>query len=186
MKIKSFLSLLVMALVATNSLAAQKTSEFLFEKALTVFERSLAGDESVTGVALNQFKILSMTYSDNPLFLAYVGASHTLIGRDAWMSWNQSYYTKKGLKQIDNALKMLKPKHDRQTMHGSPISVETRLIAASTFAQVPKSFNQIEKASGVLKKLFQSPAFKASPLKRQAQAYQLADQIARQQNQRDE
>lgn len=180
-----FVSVFVISLVAGNSWAA-KTSEIWFKKAVNVFNQSLAGDESVTGVALNQFKMLSMTYRDNPLFFAYKGACKTLMGRDAWMPWNKASYTEEGLEDISKALRMLKPKHDQQMMLGSPISVETRLIAVSTFSEVPDSFNHFEKAKKVLKELFQSPALKASPPELQAKVYQLAAKIARQENQRNE
>lgn len=179
-----FVSAFVIALVAGNSWAANKTSEIWFKKAVAVFERSLAGDESVTGVALNQFKMLSMTYPDNPLFLAYKGACKTLMGRDAWMPWNKSYYTEDGLEQISQALRMLKPKHDQQMVLGAPISVETRLIAVSTFSEVPESFNHFEKAKAVLKELLQSPALKASPPELQAKVHQRAANIAYKENQR--
>jgi len=179
-----FVSVFVISLVAANSCAAGKTSEIWFKRAVTAFELSLAGDESVTGVALNQFKILSMTYPDNPLFLAYKGACKTLMGRDAWMPWNKTGYTEDGLDQISHALRMLKPKHDQQMMLGTPISVETRLIAVSTFSEVPDIFNHFEKAKVVLKQLLQSPALKASPPELQAKVNQLAAKIAHKENQR--
>lgn len=179
-----FVSVFVIGLVAGNSWAAGKTSEMLFKRAVTAFELSLAGDESVTGVALNQFKMLSMAYPDNPLFLAYKGACKTLMGRDAWMPWNKTGYTEDGLDQISQALRMLKPEHDQQMMLGAPISVETRLIAVSTFSEVPDFFNHFEKAKAVLKELLQSSAFEASPPELQAKVYQRAAQIAHKENQR--
>jgi len=181
----SFLSLFFIGLCG-NALAAGNAAETLFIHALRVFERSLAGDDSVTNVALNEFKILSMTYPNNPLFLAYQGACYTLVGRDAWMPWNKTSYVKKGLDNIDKALRMLKMEHDRGTMRSVPVSVETRLVAASTFSEVPKSFNHFEKAKGVLKNIFQSIAFNKTPKPLQAQVYLQAAKIARMENKRRE
>lgn len=165
-----------------NVWAGGKTSETLFTHAHILFERSLAGDDSVTAVALNKFKILSMIYRDNPLFLAYQGSCYTLMGRDAWMPWNKTGYTKKGLDIIEKALQMLKPKHDHETMRGAPISVETRLVAISTFAEVPKFFNYFERAKAVLDNLLRSSAFANSPRSLQAKVRSQAAKMARLKN----
>ncbi len=187
MKIKLFMIIGLFAIgLFSNAVVAGKTSERLFINAQAVFERSLAGDDSVTGVALNQFRILSMTYRENPLFLAYQGACYTLMGRDAFWPWNKTGYPKKGLDIIGKALLMLKPVHDFEKMRGVPISVETRLVAVSTFSGVPKSFKHFEKAKVVLKDLFQSSAFSDSPVPIQAHIYWHAAKIALKENQRDE
>jgi tetratricopeptide (TPR) repeat protein len=186
MKIKlSVIGIFVIGLFS-NAVVAGKTSERLFINAQAVFERSLAGDDSVTGVALNQFRILSMTYRDNPLFLAYQGACYTLMGRDAFWSWNKTGYANKGLNIIGKALRMLKPVHDFEKMRGVPISVETRLVAVSTFSEISKSFNHFEKAKAVLNDLFQSSAFNDSPVPLQARIYRRAAKIALKENKRDE
>jgi len=187
MKIKHsfFVSIFVMALFS-HAVIANQASETLFIHAQAVFERSLAGDESVTAVALNEFKIMSMTFPNNPLFLAYQGACNALMGRDAWMPWNKSSYAEKGLGQIDKALRMLKPEHDREKMRGAPMSVETRFVAVSTFYNVPKFFNYFEKAKTVLNDLLQSNAFDETPPSLQARIYLLAAKIAYDEDQGDE
>ncbi len=172
-----FMSLLIMALFS-HAVMANKASETLFIHAQAVFERSLAGDDSVTALALNEFKIMSMAYPNQPLFLAYLGACNALMGRDAWMSWNKSSYVEKGLGQIDKALEMLKPVHDREKMRGAPISVETRFVAVSTFSNAPQSFNYFEKAKAVLNDLLQSDAFKKTPASLQARIELIAAKIA--------
>ncbi|HHB92587.1 MAG TPA: hypothetical protein ENK59_05170 [Thioploca sp.] len=154
----------------------------LFTKAHSLFERSLAGDESVTPVALQFFNILSMKYRDNPLFIAYKGSSYTLLARDSWMPWNKAEYTEKGLAFIDKSLQMLQPKHDQETMRTIPISVETRLIALVTFMAIPESFDYVEKAKKVLTNILQSVAFTVSPKIIQAQVYLEAAKISRLEN----
>jgi len=187
MKIKHslFVSIFVMALFS-HAVIANQASETLFIQAQAVFERSLAGDESVTVVALNEFKIMSMTFPNNPLFLAYQGACNALMGRDAWMPWNKSSYAEKGLGQIDKALRMLKPVHDREKMRGAPMSVETRFVAVSTFYNVPSFFNYSEKARAVLNDLLQSKAFDDTPPALQARIYLAAATIAHDDDQRDD
>jgi len=147
----------------SNAWAASHPAEALFIKAQALFQQSRDGDNSVTEEAFEQFKQLSRRYPDNPLFLAYYGSSYTLLGRDAWMPWNKIGYTEKGLDIIGKALRMLKPKHDFEKLRGAPISIETRLVAISTFSEVPKSFNHFEKAKAVLNEVWQSPGFATSP-----------------------
>ncbi|MDM8565997.1 hypothetical protein QUF74_10135 [Candidatus Halobeggiatoa sp. HSG11] len=178
MNLKYFL-ISIIILFSNICLAGGATSETLFARANNLFERSLAGDESVTTVALQSFNILSMTYRDNPLFLAYKGSSYTLLGRDSWMPWNKLEYTEKGLAFIDKSLEMIEPRHDQETMRTVPISVETRLVAISTFVAVPESFDYLKKAKIVLADVLQSPAFTASPTIVQAQVYLEAAKIAR-------
>jgi hypothetical protein len=178
-----FISFIFITLFS-QAVMANKASETLFIGAQGLFERSLAGDDSVTAVALNQFKILSMTYPNQPLFLAYVGACYALMAREAWMPWNKSSYVEKGLTRIDNALTMLKGVHDHEKMRGAPISVETRFIAVSTFSNVPKSFNYFEKAKAVLNDLLESGAFNQTPVSLQARIYLTAAKIAQEEGDR--
>ncbi len=175
--------LLISIILFSNiCLAGGATSETLFPKAHNLFERSLAGDESVTPVALQFFNILSMSYRDNPLFIAYKGSSYTLLGRDSWMPWNKAEYTEKGLAFIDKSLQMLKPKHDQETMRTVPISIETRLVALATFVAIPESFGYLKKAKVVLKNILQSTAFTVSPTIVQAQVYLEAAKLSRLEN----
>jgi len=170
--------------LSSNTWAIDKSAENLFIKAQALVVQSRAGDDSVTAQALHQFTNLSMAYPDNPLFLAYQGSLHTLTGRDAWMPWNKIAYTEKGLDMISKALRMLKLKHDHEKIRGAPISVETRLVAVSTFSSVPASFHHFEKAKAVLNELFQSPVLTVSPPYLQAYVYKEAAKIARMENQR--
>ncbi len=179
----NFRCLLISILLFSNVCwAGGATSETLFAKAHGLFERSLAGDESVTAVALQFFNMLSMSYRANPLFLAYKGSSYTLLGRDSWMPWNEAEYTEKGLEMIDESLQMLTTEHDQETMREVPISVETRLVAISTFIAVPESFDYLKKAKIVLENVLQSSAFKVSPPIVQAQIYLEAAKISRLEN----
>ncbi|MFK5968768.1 MAG: hypothetical protein QM487_01415 [Candidatus Marithrix sp.] len=180
MKLKYLLISIV--LFSNICLAGGSTSETLFAKAHGLFERSLAGDESVTPVALQFFNILSMRYRDNPLFIAYKGSSYILLSRDSWMPWNKAEYTEKGLAFIDKSLQMLRPKHDQETMRTIPISVETRLVALATFMAIPESFYYVEKAKKVLKNILQSTVFTVSPKIIQAQVYLEAAKISRLEN----
>ena len=126
--------------------------------------------------------MLSISYRDNPLFIAYKGSSYTLLGRDSWMSWNKAEYTEKGLAFIDKSLQMLEAKHDQETMRTVPISIETRLVALATFVAVPKSFGYLKQAKTVLANILQSAVFATSPTIMQAQVYFEAAKISRLEN----
>ncbi len=177
---KQLSSIFLIILFSNVWAAASQTNhpaEALFIKAQAIFEQSLAGDNSVTEEAFEQFKQLSQNYPDNPLFLAYYGSSYTLLGRDAWMPWNKIGYTEKGLDIIGKALQMLQAKHDFETLRGAPISIETRLVAITTFLKVPKSFNHFEKAKAVLNEVWQSPAFATSPQSLKKLVYEQAAKL---------
>jgi len=61
--------------------------------------------------------------------------------------------------------------------------VETRLVAISTFSEVPKFFNHFEKAKTVLNEVLQMPALANSPPLLQALIHQQAAKLARLENQ---
>ncbi|NOY83635.1 MAG: hypothetical protein GXO96_02210 [Nitrospirae bacterium] len=130
-----------------------------FIDAQAIFEKSLAGDQNATQFAIEQFDHLAKNYPDQPLYSAYLGSAYTLKARDAWMPWTRLKYVEKGLELIDTALLNLRPKHDKMRLRDSIVSMETRLVALSTFLQVPSFLNRLQTAKDLLTETFDSSAF---------------------------
>ncbi len=151
----------------------------IFTEAQSVFEASLAGDKNETGTAIKQFEALVQGDPAHPLYLAYLGSSYTLKARDAWMPWTRLQNVEKGLGMIDKALLMLEPEHDTAALRGSIVSTETRLVAVSTFLQVPGFLNRLQAAKDVLAETLQTKAFEASVPIVKGRLYFRAAEIAR-------
>lgn len=135
-----------------------------FAAAESVFERALAGDGGATDEAVARFERLAAADSPYaPLFQAYLGAAQTLQGRDAWMPWNKMRATERGLGTLDKALRRLEPRHDALSLRQAPVSLQTRLVAASTFIAVPDMFHRFDAGKAVLRMALASPAFAAAP-----------------------
>ncbi len=140
-----------------------------FVAAQAEFEHGLAGDEAANERAHQQFQQLVDQEPANPLYLAYLGSTFTLLGRAAWAPWTKMRLAEKGLALIDKALALLRPAHDTDTVRGVPVSEEVRLTAASTFLAVPGFMNRTEPARLVLGDALASPAFAATPAPVRAQ-----------------
>ena len=136
-----------------------------FAAAESVFEKALAGDGGATDEAVARFGRLAAADSPYaPLFQAYLGAAQTLQGRDAWMPWNKMRATERGLGTLDKALRRLEPRHDALSLRRqAPVSLETRLVAASTFIAVPDMFHRFDAGKAVLRTALASPAIAAAP-----------------------
>ncbi len=134
-----------------------------FEKAQQSFERNLAGDEGSGVEVLTQFQELVDNTPDHPLFLAYLGSGYTIKARDAWAPWTKMKSVDRGLDMIDKALNMLQPKHDEMLLRGSIVSMETRLVAISTFLKVPGFLNRTQAAKDLLQEALSDPLFEKAP-----------------------
>jgi hypothetical protein len=149
--------------------------------------RGLGGDADAVATANAAFDKLVAAQPDHPLYLAYLGSSFTLKGRDAWMPWTRLRYVEQGLALIDRALARLKPEHDQLLLAEVPVSVETRLVAVTTFLSIPGFFNRLDGAKDLLRTTFADAAFAATPPPVQASFYvQAADAARRDKNVGDE
>lgn len=141
--------------------ASADTPEFL--KVQPVFEQGLRGDAESVLKSYPVFQKLVKDHPDNPLFMAYLGATETLIARDKWTPWTRIKFLDSGLDHIDKALAMLIPEHDQQTERTSPISMETRLVAITTFVQVPSFSNRLQDAKDLFAESVVQDVFFESP-----------------------
>lgn len=168
-----FASLAILALSAAPALRAEAPPDFA--AAAAVFQKAAANESGATDEAVHRFQQLSATDSPlSPLFLAYLGAAQSLQGRDAWMPWTKMRATERGLNTLEKALRRLEPRHDRELARGTPVSVEVRLVAATTFIAVPSMFNRYDQGKQALRDAFASPALAAAPPEVRAGLHQQA------------
>ncbi|VAW52288.1 hypothetical protein MNBD_GAMMA06-1252 [hydrothermal vent metagenome] len=160
MKLTILQSVLLLALQITTTFAIAEQN---FIDAQEIFEQSLAGNESKTTAAIDSFQTLVNNNPEQPLFLVYLGSAYTLKARDSWMPWTRLSNVDTGLEKIDKAIQMLTPEHGEQKIRGSIISIETRLVAISTFLQVPGFLNRFQDAKDLMHETVNSPAYPLSP-----------------------
>lgn len=154
---------------------AQPAVDAAFVNAAQMFQRALNGEKSEVATAISAFQALVAADQKNPLYEAYLGSASSLRGRDAWMPWNKMSYTEDGLDHIDRALAMLKPEHDKQLTRGSPVGIETRLVAANAFLKVPDAFfHRAAAGRRLIADILKNPAFAGSPATLRASVYLLA------------
>jgi hypothetical protein len=150
-----------------------------FAEASAVFERAKRGEPRASERASELFQKLSEQDPANPLYLAYWGSSDTMRGRDAWAPWDKMKFARGGLDLIDRALARLTPAHDQMTVGAVPVSVETRLVAASTFLAVPDFLDRFERGKAVVAEALRSSAYARSPGPIRAQLQYQAALVAR-------
>ena len=168
-------------LLFVSIIAAAQTSEEVFLNAEATFERGVRGSENDNESASAQFRQLSEADAENPLFLAYYGSTITIKARDAWMPWKKLKLGDQCLDLIDKALKRLTAAHDKVVMRKIPVSVETRLVAISTFIQVPdKYFHRYDSGKALLEETMKSAVFMQSPPQIQARFYYQTALVAQQ------
>jgi hypothetical protein len=183
---RRLLTLFALLIAALSPAAAQeRLADFV--QAQSEFESALHGDSSALPKASAAFKQLLNQEPGNPLFLAYYGSTYALQAREAWMPWNKLKLAEQGLDLIDKGLGRLRPQNDRQIMRGAPVSVETRLVAISTFFQVPDNFlHRFDPGKRLLAETLQTPAYAASPPSLQARLQFQAAVAARQESRRND
>jgi len=153
------------------------TPEFL--KIQPVFEQGLRGDADAVLKAYPVLQKLVKQYPDNPLFLAYLGADETLQARDNWVPWTRIKFLDSGLDHVDKALAMITPEHDEQTERTSPISMETRLVALTTFIRVPSFSNRLQDAKDLFAESIEQDIFFKSPPEVRQRIYLQGAEIAK-------
>lgn len=154
----------VLFAIGTATAQSPAPPEAAFIDAAKTFAQARDGENGRIEPAIAAFESLARAEPAQPLYAAYLGSAISLKAREAWMPWNKMKYAEEGLDHIDHALEALKPDHDRQSLRGVPVSLETRFVAASTFIKLPDSFFH-RRAAGLklLDQVQRHPAFPAAP-----------------------
>lgn len=143
---------------------AQGSADPAFAAAVARFDRARQGEESQIDPAIAALQALPASPALQPLQAVYLGSAYTLKGKAAWMPWNKLKLAEQGLDQIDQGLAALGPQHDRQRWQGTPLSLLTRMVAASTFVAVPDGRFHRRAAGGVLlAEIRRSPLLASTP-----------------------
>lgn len=158
---KAALLLLVLALSVAPS--AQANDATALQTAFSALQKARSGDSAAADASVAAFEQLLSRDPGNPLLRAYLGSSETLQGRHALLPWNKMKYTEGGLAEIDKALRLLGAQHEQQSLRGVPISLETRLVAASTFLAMPSLFKRSLVGHQQLQALLVHPGLATSP-----------------------
>lgn len=154
-----------------------------FIESQALFDQGLRGNREASKKAYRGFLALVKAHPDNPLYLAYLGSNETIFARDNWVPWTRIKYLDRGLDRVDKALAMLGPEHDNQYERQSVVSMETRLVALSTFVKVPPFANRLQDAKDLFAESLATPVFhKAAPEVKQRIYLQGADIAARGKN----
>lgn len=83
---------------------------------------------------------------DHPLLLVYLGSAKAIQGRDAFFPWNKVRYVEQGCELMDQALAVLKPSDEEMPVAGPSPAIETRVVALSTFSELPELFHRSQDA----------------------------------------
>jgi hypothetical protein len=136
-----------------------------FGPAAGVFMKAAAGDNQATNEAVKAFESLAAVDSaDAPLYLAYLGAAQSMQGRDAFMPWTKMKAAEHGLDTLDKALRRLTPAQEQLRVRGTPVALEVKFLAASTFVQVPNMFfHRADRGRALLAEVVNSPLYASSP-----------------------
>lgn len=169
---------LAFSLAPPRALGADRDARFA--EAARTFQRAAAGDASAVGRADALFQQLAAEEPQDPVVLAYAGSSAAMAGRDAASPVDAMNRTELGLGQIDLALGKLGPEHDAPLPGGLPPRLETLLVAASTFLQVPDSvFHRFADGRAALSSALSHPLYGRLPPPVQARFQWLAAVVAR-------
>ncbi|MFN5048236.1 hypothetical protein [Roseateles sp.] len=127
-------------------------------EALQQFLAATRGDTAAVQRSQQAWERLLAQQPANPLLLSYLGTTLTLKGRDAWAPWTKLQAVEDGLAQIDKALQLLRPEHERQQVLGSALALQVRANAAQTFLALPGIFKRQERGERLLKEVLNHPA----------------------------
>lgn len=163
---------------ALATAAPQEVAPHGFVEARQQFMAALAGDGKARDAAISAFTHMAAANPGHPLLAAYAGSATSLAGRDAMMPWNKMKYSEDGADAIEKALAQLTPAHDEALFNGSPESVETRMVAASTLLNLPDFMNRRAAGKRALDAALKSPVFEQAPLPVRTRLYALAAKTA--------
>lgn len=145
---------IVMAVAVGAGRQAMAFSDVEFQDAFQQFSTQ-PGAEQQTADAF-----LSLLKKDpaNPLLMSYAGAATTKLATTTFFPWKKMSYSEESMAMLDKALQLLVA--DSGTLHGStPVLLEVKFVAASTFLAVPGFMNRAARGSKLLAEVLTHPQF---------------------------
>jgi hypothetical protein len=163
----------VLLLATTPARAADIDSQL--NEARDTFLKGVDGDKRAVRDATREFRSMSQGHPDDPVYMAYLGASLTLQGRDAPNGIEKQRLTEEGLRKVDQALGLLSVNDQLPSSR----RLETLLVAANSFIHIPAFFNRYERGKRLLHELLDHPDFNEMPAGFKAAAFYAAALVAR-------
>lgn len=164
---------LVLSLTPFRALAADPAATFA--EATDAFRRANAGEPGAAARAKALLDRLAAAHPQDPVVLAYAGSATTLVARDESSPIEQMKGVDAGLDQLDQAVRLLGPEHDRALPGRLPARVETLLVAAATFVALPDAvFHRLGDGKAMAAAVIASPGFRQLPPAIQARFHALA------------
>lgn len=161
---KTFPALILLVALAAAAAPAWSAEDPAYTAALTQFQRAADGDKSAIDGAVEKWREVLAAHPQDPVARAFAGAATTMQATTTMLPWRKMGYVEDGLAMIDKALATLTPAHDTELHRNVPVSLETRLTAATTFLALPGMFNRGARGAKLLAELQASPLFDTAPL----------------------
>ncbi|UGQ44859.1 hypothetical protein [Massilia endophytica] len=172
------LSLLLIGLCGSALAALEEIAPPGLAQARQQFFAASGGNRDASDGAIEAFHKLGAAQPGHPIFTAYEGAALALKARDAILPWEKMKHAERGADLVDKALSQLTPAHDEALFHGTPESIEVRLVAANTFLSLPDFMNRRAQGKRALETALNSPLLPQASDHTRAALYAAAAKLA--------
>lgn len=175
--------LLLCGLISTGAYSQpehQNAAASISPQLLGQYEAAASGDSKATEQAFAALTELAAQQPDNPLLLAVLGSTGTMMARDSFIPWRALKYLETGMAQIDKGISLLGPAEVSNTFQGVPVTLWVRNTAGCTYVEVPKMFNRLESGYRILQDAINSSEAQQLPFDKLASTYLCAGQAAQQ------
>lgn len=153
--------LLATSLFLLVSSQAMAFSEPQFQTAFQQFTQAGKGNEEAAATA---FADLLKQDPASPLIMAYAGASTARLAVTTVFPWKKMSYAEDGMAILDKALQLAVTNENAQAHGSTPVILEAKYVAASTFLAVPAFMNRGPRGVKLLNEVLEHKQFdKAEP-----------------------
>ncbi|MFZ6778999.1 hypothetical protein ACO0LD_19405 [Undibacterium sp. Ji83W] len=153
--------LLASSLALLVSSQAMAFSEPEFKTAFQQFTQSGKGSEEAAASAFNE---LLKQDPASPLIMAYAGASTGRLAVTTMFPWKKMSYAEDGMAMLEKALQLAAANENAQAHGSTPVILEVKYVAASTFLAVPAFMNRGPRGVKLLNEVLEHKQFdKAEP-----------------------
>ncbi|PXX43285.1 hypothetical protein [Undibacterium pigrum] len=153
--------LLASSLMLAFTTQAMAFSEPQFQTAFQQFTQSAKGNEEA---AANAFSELLKQDPTSPLIMAYAGASTGKLAVTTMFPWKKMSYAEDGMAMLEKALQLAAANENAQGHGSTPVILEVKYVAASTFLAVPAFMNRGPRGLKLLNEVLEHKQFdKAEP-----------------------
>lgn len=180
LKLTSKMSVRLLAVTAATLLiaSAHALPDAQFIPVWDQFEIINNGDNSNLDKVSDDFAALLRQEPTNPVLMAYTGTTMAMKSTTTMLPWKKMSYAEDGMAMLDKALAMLTPAHEAVIQHGTPGTLEVKLLAAKTFLGVPGFMNKGPRGAKLVSELIASPTLTSAPVDFQGVVWLTAGEVA--------